>query len=608
MTQRSSTASALSPVDAAVRLVQSGRATGDSRAIDGPSWMVLDDDLGVGKQVLLQLLGVQEPVVHVLARRRYKRIRRNQYTILPTATEDYQTLVRSVLKKEHAPSRIIDLWPLRQGDAARPLDEGVELEGLLYLLRELDKHCAQNIEIAVVSNITNSIGSHFPNAIARFQRHIAAEFPQVVCRNIDVNVLAQNPAQIAVEILTNCRSARVHRIASCRDGERPPATAYRITNEEEPIPNQAEASDVESSTPKGAQRQQPSAVPNQLESVLTGWWCELLNVEHVTVDEDFFDLGGDSITAARLFKNIQRAYNIEIGLSAIFEARTILGLAKLIQQEIAKTPSALRSCLSLVPIQPRGTRSPVYVISGLGGNVIKFHPLACHLGEDQPMFGLLPRGLDGKEPYFTRIEDMATYYADAVQRVQPDGPYRLIGYSFGGLVAFEVAQRIRARGGGVSFLGLLDTSEPLYMKSFQKSLPARERYRAYRDELEQSSSLGQGGGRLKSLLMRKLSSATYRLFGPLDRGIPRDLGKLEHINALAARCYRPTFYAGTLTLFRSAERQISEGNDKALGWEGRVGGLELIHVPSNHFNILKEPAVSVLAEKLRSCLDDDLAG
>jgi aspartate racemase len=550
--------------------------------------MVLDDNLGVGKQIVLQLLGIQKPVVHVLPGRRYKRVRRNQYTIVPAAMEDYRALGRSVLKKEQAPSRIIDLWPLRRGDASQPLDEDL---GLLYLLKELDKYHAPNIEIAVVSSTTHSIEGSFPTVVEHLRRSIAAEFSQVVLRNINVNFLGRSPEQIAVEILTNLGSPRV----SYPDNKRPIGKIH-ISHEDQPARNQAEVTDG-----------QLSVVPNELESALVVWWRELLSIDDVTLDEDFFDLGGDSITAARLFKKIQKRYNIEIGLSAIFEARTISRLANLIRQEIAKAPSALRSGRSIVALQPIGTRTPIYVISGLGGNVIKFYPLASHLGEDQPMFGLLPRGLDGREPYFTRIEDMAAYYADAVQRVQSEGPYRLMGYSFGGLVALEVAQQIRARGGEISFLGLLDTSEPVYMEKFQKTLPARERYRAYRDHLRQFASVGHMAGRFKNLLIRKLSSLTYRLFGAFDRGVPRELAKLEYINASAAARYRPTFYPGTLTLFRSAERQISEGNDKSLGWEGRVSRLDVIDIPSNHFNILNEPAVSALAEKLKFCLGNDLA-
>jgi thioesterase domain-containing protein/acyl carrier protein len=573
--------------------------------------MVLDDDLGVGKQILLQLLGVQERVVHVLPGRRYRCLHRNQYRIVPSDAEDYRTLGRSLLRKKQAPSRIIDLWPLRRGEPSHQSDEKGEdsLRGLLYLLRELDKHGALNVEISVVSSATHLVGDHpFATAVEHLQRSIAAEFPQMLYRNIDVNVLDMSPAQIAVEVLTKCRSARLDRVPGYTGNELSLGTVYGITNKQ-PIANQTDIdAGVSSGTSdKDAQFQPLSVVPDQLESVLTAWWRELLSIEHVDLDADFFDLGGDSVAAARLFNNIQKAYNIDIGLSAIFEARTILRLAELIRQEGLKAPSSSRSSRSLVPIQPMGTRNPIYVISGLGGNVIKFYPLASHLGEDQPIFGLLPRGLDGKEPYFTRVEDMATYYADALQRVRPEGPYRLIGYSFGGLVAFEVARQIRARGGEISFLGLLDTSEPLYMETFQRTLPARERYRAYWDHLEQFSSVGHAGGRLKSLLMRKLSSAMYRLFGTFDRGVPRELARLEHINALAARRYRPSFYPGTLTLFRSAERQISEGNDETLGWEGRVGRLDVIHIQSNHFNILKEPTVSVLAEKLKPCLSDDLA-
>jgi len=604
MTHDSSRVSALSPIGGTVLRLAAHSANPHPRPPGGSAWMVLDDDLGVGKQIVLQLLGIQEQVIHVLPGRRFKRVRRNQYTIVPAEVGDYRALGRSVRKKKQAPSRIIDLWPLRRGDASQPLNAAPELSlrGLLNLLGELDKSHAQNIEISVVSSATDLVGDPLTTDVERVQRLIAAEFPQVIFQNLDVNMLVRSPEQIAVEILTKCGSVRVD-----DRGDKRFIETIKITNEKESIANQGEVSDgIVSSTPKGAEPQPLSVRPNRLESVLTGWWRELLSIEHVTLDADFFDLGGDSITAARLFKNIQKAYNVEIGLSAIFEARTIRLLARLIRQEIEKVPSELRFCRSLVPIQPLGTRTPIYVMSGLGGNVIKFYPLASYLGEDQPMFGLLPRGLDGKQPYFTRIEDMAAYYADAMLRVQPEGPYRLIGYSFGGLVALEVAQQIRARGGEISFLGLLDTSEPGYMESFKKTLPARQRFRVYWDHLEDVSPISHVAERLNNLLIRKLSPFTYRLYDALDRGVPRELGKIEYINALAAARYRPTFYAGKLTLFRSAERQISEGNDEALGWEGWVGRLEVIHIPSNHFNILKEPTVSALAEKLKSCLGDDL--
>ena len=357
MTHSYSTASTLPPVDATS--IRTGMRQGDPdpHAIDGSCWMVLDDNLGVGKQIVLQLLGIQKAVVHVLPGRRYKRVRRNQYAIVPAAMEDYRALGRSVLKKEQAPSRIIDLWPLRRGDPSQPLDE--IFLGLLYLLRELDKYHAPNIEIAVVSNTTHSIGGSFPTVVEHLRRSIAAEFSQVVLRNINVNFLGRSPEQIAVEILANLGSTRV----SYPDNKRPIGKIH-ISHEDQPARNQAEVTDG-----------QLSVVPNELESALVVWWRELLSIDNVTLDEDFFDLGGDSITAARLFKKIEKRYNIEIGLSAIFEARTILRLANLIRQEIAKAPSALRSGRSIVALQPIRTRTPIYVISGLGGNVIKFYPL-----------------------------------------------------------------------------------------------------------------------------------------------------------------------------------------------------------------------------------------
>ena len=87
----------------------------------------------------------------------------------------------------------------------------------------------------------------------------------------------------------------------------------------------------------------------------------------------------------------------------------------------------------------KGDACTLFVISGLGGNVIKFHSMAYYLGEDQPVYGLLPRGLDANEPYHTTVEEMAAYYVEAIREAQPEGPYRLVGYSFGGAVAYEVA-------------------------------------------------------------------------------------------------------------------------------------------------------------------------
>jgi thioesterase domain-containing protein len=227
--------------------------------------------------------------------------------------------------------------------------------------------------------------------------------------------------------------------------------------------------------------------------------------------------------------------------------------------------------------------------------------LAFHLGQDQPVYGLLPRGLDGKGSYRTRIEDIAADYVEAIQATQPEGPYHLVGYSFGGIVAFEVAHQILMRGGRIGLLGLFDTIEWQYGEKIDASLRPGQRLDVVSEHLK-AVFRRNGAEYLRSLLAAKFLHMKHKLGRPTSRVI----GSIEEINTYAAANYRAKVYPGKLTLFRSAERTISDGTDEMLGWGAlAVEGVEVHSVPSNHFNMLREPAVKVLAEKLRSRLGRD---
>ena len=203
----------------------------------------------------------------------------------------------------------------------------------------------------------------------------------------------------------------------------------------------------------------PGAIRDDVESVLTEWWREMLGVEHIGLDQDFFELGGQSLLVVRLFSKIKKKFAVDLGLSTFFEARTVRKLGQVIGKFATNGDFKPERSQVIVPVQPKGTRPPLYVMSGLDGHVLAFHRLANYLGEDQPIYGLVPRGKNQKEAFHLRVEDMAAYYVDAIRQVQLEGPYRLAGYSFGGVVAFEVARQLTAQGAVVSFLGLLDTIE-----------------------------------------------------------------------------------------------------------------------------------------------------
>ena len=149
--------------------------------------------------------------------------------------------------------------------------------------------------------------------------------------------------------------------------------------------------------------------------------------------------------------------------------------------ELLRTKGWAPSWSSLVPIQPLGSKRPLFFVHGAGGTVIIYRDLVRHLGTDQPVYGLQAQGLDGKQSCLTSVEDMASHYLEAIRTIQPEGPYLLGGLSFGGTVAFEMARQLQAKGEEVALLALLDTFPGKYEPATSLLLklgkmPAREQF------------------------------------------------------------------------------------------------------------------------------------
>ena len=171
----------------------------------------------------------------------------------------------------------------------------------------------------------------------------------------------------------------------------------------------------------------------------------------VGIHDNFFDLGGHSLLAAQLVGQIERVFGKRLPLPALFRAPTVEQLGRLLQEE--KWPE---SWSSLVPIQPRGSKLPFFWIHG--DESYSFLPR--YLGPDQPLYGLQHQSEDGKPARYTEVETIAAHYLEEMRTVQLRGPYFLGGYSFGGTIAFEVAQQLKRQGEEVAFLLLLDSHFP----------------------------------------------------------------------------------------------------------------------------------------------------
>jgi len=330
-------------------------------------------------------------------------------------------------------------------------------------------------------------------------------------------------------------------------------------------------------------------------------------VDAVGLDDDFFDLGGHSLIAVRLVSKIKKAYKLDFGLSVLFEARTIRKLADLIRRTSAPVEAAgvaptVTEWSPIVPIQPNGTLAPLFLISGLGGNVLNFENLARHLGEDQPVFALQPQGLDGKRPFHTRVEDMASFYHSEIRKRLPHGVFHLAGYSFGGFVAFEMAHQLRAQDQAVGMIGLLDTLEWHYLEQIRENLDFRTRLTLYKSRFDEFLFGNDPWGYLKSRIGQRSKQFLYRAYKLAGRSLPQTFGTVQDINSFAAANYAPRFFSGKVTIFRSAVRSFLEGNDELLGWRELAQTLEVHDVPGSHHDITREPNVRVLAAKMREAL------
>lgn len=365
---------------------------------------------------------------------------------------------------------------------------------------------------------------------------------------------------------------------------------------------------------------------DEVERDLSGMWRELLGLREVGIHDDFFEVGGQSLIAVRLFNKIRKRWSVDLPLSTLFEAPTIERCAEIIREEAglgpfkatnghdseAPLPASVRPAAakksrwsSLVAIQPTGTLPPFFCIAGMGGTLGNLRTLALLLGTDRPFYGLQPPGADDPKQRLYRVEDLARHYIREIRSVQPQGPYFLGGYSGGGIAAFEMTRQLEAENESVAFLGFLD--------SFSPSLPMRPLPDRARLHLRRMQSEGP----------TYVTAALARRFGyektMFTRRVQRELGKIfperyryENLSdswVVAESHYDAKPWSGTATLFRAREESAlslwtAYVVDEEHGWGRFVkGGVTVVMCDGNHTTMCEEPYARDLAQKLRFALD-----
>ncbi len=350
------------------------------------------------------------------------------------------------------------------------------------------------------------------------------------------------------------------------------------------------------------------APSDELERKLIEIWQQILGIELISIHDNFFALGGHSLLAVKLFWQIEQIFGKQLPLATLFQSGTVQELAEIIREttpEIEQHIQSKSSWSSLVEIQPKGSKPPLFCIHPLGGEIFCYRNLSLHLGLDQPVYGLQPQGLDGKQPLHTRVEEMAAHYIREMQTLQPHGSYFLGGYSFGGIVALEIAQQLQQQGEKVSILVIFDTCLPGYSQPAPfLELITDHLFHFYRRGVNYLSRRVQkwSSGRQNHTQIQSKS------FVDMKEYLPEADKHLEIIstNSHAASKYIFSAYSGNMTLFRAEDKnrgEIGIRYDPQFGWGNLVTGrLDIYYVPGSHISLLDEPNVQVLAKKLRDCL------
>ncbi len=361
---------------------------------------------------------------------------------------------------------------------------------------------------------------------------------------------------------------------------------------------------------------------NQLELQLVQIWSKILKVDKVGVQDNFFDLGGHSLLAPYLMAQIKQQFDKDVSLTSLFQNPTIEQLATIVQIDSDYSNS---SCL--VPIQPNGSSNlPFFCIPGAGGEPFYLYHLGRYLGADQPLYSFQANNLDGKLEPATRIKDMASYYIQAMQAVQPQGPYFLGGHSLGSIVAFEMATQLLYQGHIVALVVMIDMSAPT-CKDKQARIErldwdhARwliELLKAV--EVSLSTNMDISYDTLQSLPVEEQLKYVLQHLKMVNMLPPNaEITQLKNVvqalkaNSLSLINYVPQqIYPGRITLLRASETpperlasKFSEiSQDSTWGWsEFSCEPVDIHFVPGNHITMMAEPHVQVLAERLKVCIE-----
>lgn len=346
-----------------------------------------------------------------------------------------------------------------------------------------------------------------------------------------------------------------------------------------------------------------TAPRNEKEQQIAKIWQHFLGLDEVGIHDNFFDLGGCSLIASHLVAKVHKSLNVDLSVQAFLNAPTIAELSKLVKLEEKDGDNAADLQTTgppapLVQLQVGSVdKTPLFLPHAIYGQVFLYRDLVETLPPAQPVYAFQAPGFEGEQAPLARIEDMATRYLHAMRQRQAQGPYLLGGASFGGLVAFEMAQQLLAMGQQVKLLFLLDTPGPDHALFQLEQDTAILRFIAERLFLLDTAAL-----------LAEASVAEVQAWIKTHKNVAS--GQLQHLiamiraNAQAMHAYQPGFYPDRLLYFRAREvLEQSRGARPEQFWSDRADAVEIKAVSGDHFSMNLQPHIGAVAQYLKSWLE-----
>jgi amino acid adenylation domain-containing protein len=345
---------------------------------------------------------------------------------------------------------------------------------------------------------------------------------------------------------------------------------------------------------------------SETEKIVETIWKESLNREKIDIFSNFFEIGGHSLIAVRVMNKIEQQTGKKLPLSALFEHSTVEQLAKLIDADIEIYSEFL------VPIKPNGTKPPLFMVHGAGLNILNFKNVISNFDDNQPVYGIQGIGPNGYDNWFETIEEMAACYIESIVKINPNGPYALAGFSFGGVVALEMARQLKEQGKKVSIIALLDSyvdssyyCASLWQKKLNRIYDVNYRRFDYLMEMLTSWEAFKKRSQAKKEHILK----TY--FGQKDILTEQEALTLEEftvansmVNKIVDR-YHLKPQNIEVDLFRAKDDLEYKLDSTHMGWKkAALKGVNIHNVPGNHLSIVDPPNDKVLARMIQDILDE----